>query len=411
MASDSQGHSNKSLSKKSFEIKMCKKVAELTQVVHMLFTKNHEREIEIATMTKEYESEISRLVHTHSEKIRALSNDVKEIKVAEERASQKLIQNEKECKFKLEQQKEAHIKELKSAENVRDDLQLKIDELLRQIDDLEEELEKIGKRNDHLEAVLQETKANQVSQTPITDAFKQKSEKHNDKTVLPEESDQLLKLKERLEDEKQKHAQEKLDLESRRVKLQCDLEEMEIQMQKQIEDALRELTAAVESRERILERNEKLENELKALNEKLKLSQEISVQKKNKNLPIKSTATSPLPPIEVNEEMERLKREIKHYRLELSNREGNFNRMFTNTLPVRLNFKPSSTNLSRGRTEVYMARSGKPRLHQSSSSSADKSRIFYERLPTLTTEHIRQKTARYPRPESSLKSQRDALNS
>ena len=32
--------------KKSFEFRMCKKVAELTQVVHMLFTRNHEKEVE-----------------------------------------------------------------------------------------------------------------------------------------------------------------------------------------------------------------------------------------------------------------------------------------------------------------------------------------------------------------------------
>lgn len=31
--------------RKGFEFKMSKKVAELTQVVHMLFTRNHEREV------------------------------------------------------------------------------------------------------------------------------------------------------------------------------------------------------------------------------------------------------------------------------------------------------------------------------------------------------------------------------
>mgnify|MGYP001794144223 CR=1 FL=1 len=33
--------------KKNFEYRMSKKVAELTQVVHLLFTKNHEREVSI----------------------------------------------------------------------------------------------------------------------------------------------------------------------------------------------------------------------------------------------------------------------------------------------------------------------------------------------------------------------------
>ena len=46
-------------SKKSFEFKMCKKVAELTQVVHMLFVKNHEREVELEALRAAYEREVA----------------------------------------------------------------------------------------------------------------------------------------------------------------------------------------------------------------------------------------------------------------------------------------------------------------------------------------------------------------
>lgn len=47
--------------KGSFGYRMSKKVAELTQVVHMLFTKNHEREIEIDEMKEQFRNEIARM--------------------------------------------------------------------------------------------------------------------------------------------------------------------------------------------------------------------------------------------------------------------------------------------------------------------------------------------------------------
>lgn len=48
--------------KKSFEFRMSKKVAELTQVVHMLFTRNHEKEVEIDALKKAYEKEIEMVI-------------------------------------------------------------------------------------------------------------------------------------------------------------------------------------------------------------------------------------------------------------------------------------------------------------------------------------------------------------
>ena len=55
--------------KKSFEFRMCKKVAELTQVVHMLFTRNHEKEVEIDALKKSYEREIELVLEDAKGKI------------------------------------------------------------------------------------------------------------------------------------------------------------------------------------------------------------------------------------------------------------------------------------------------------------------------------------------------------
>lgn len=48
--------------RKTFEFRMCKKVAELTQVVHMLFTRNHEKEMEMEALKAAYEEEIERVL-------------------------------------------------------------------------------------------------------------------------------------------------------------------------------------------------------------------------------------------------------------------------------------------------------------------------------------------------------------
>ena len=48
--------------KKSFELRMSKKVAELTQVVHMLFMKHHEKELELEALKDAYEYEIDLVI-------------------------------------------------------------------------------------------------------------------------------------------------------------------------------------------------------------------------------------------------------------------------------------------------------------------------------------------------------------
>lgn len=59
---------------KTFEQRMSKKVAELTQVVHMLFTRNHEREIEIQCFKQLYDNELDRLELKNSSQIEKLKS-------------------------------------------------------------------------------------------------------------------------------------------------------------------------------------------------------------------------------------------------------------------------------------------------------------------------------------------------
>ena len=57
---------------------------------------------------------------------------------------------------------------------------------------------------------------------------------------------------------------------------------------------------------------------------------------------------------ETNEELERLRREVRKYRMELSNREGNFNRMFTDSVPVRVDQRLGGKALARTKSDASM---------------------------------------------------------
>lgn len=58
--------------RKNYDFRMSKKVAELTQVVHMLFTRNHEKEVEIEAIKDAYEFEISLVMEDAEGRIASL---------------------------------------------------------------------------------------------------------------------------------------------------------------------------------------------------------------------------------------------------------------------------------------------------------------------------------------------------
>ena len=89
-----------SLNKKTFEYRMSKKVAELTQVVHMLFTRNHEKEVEIEALKDAYEYEIEVITSEARSKIKILEEDLEKHKNAEEK--ERLISENEELKLHIE---------------------------------------------------------------------------------------------------------------------------------------------------------------------------------------------------------------------------------------------------------------------------------------------------------------------
>ena len=57
---------------------------------------------------------------------------------------------------------------------------------------------------------------------------------------------------------------------------------------------------------------------------------------------------------DTSEELERLRREVRKYRMELSNREGNFNRMFTDSVPVRVDQRVAGNAFNRTKSDASM---------------------------------------------------------
>ena len=65
--------------KKSFGFRMSKKVAELTQVVHMLFTRNHEKEVELEAVKEAYEYEIDLVINDAKARVERLEVELKRL--------------------------------------------------------------------------------------------------------------------------------------------------------------------------------------------------------------------------------------------------------------------------------------------------------------------------------------------
>ena len=64
---------------KSLDFRMSKKVAELTQVVHMLFTRNHEKEVELEALKEAYEKEIDSVISDAKGRIGRLEKIVEDL--------------------------------------------------------------------------------------------------------------------------------------------------------------------------------------------------------------------------------------------------------------------------------------------------------------------------------------------
>ena len=168
--------------KRSLEFRMSKKVAELTQVVHMLFTRNHEKEVEVDALKDAYEHEIVLVQEDAKTKISKLQSTVQELERKLEREKNKQMEvvqtavvqeqfdKEDEWRRKLvaaekalneEKLETQHMRDLlinaqKDIEKLRQKVQEQLDSKTDEIQRRESELSKLRKEIFDLERTLRD---------------------------------------------------------------------------------------------------------------------------------------------------------------------------------------------------------------------------------------------------------------
>ena len=140
--------------KKSFDFRMSKKVAELTQVVHMLFTRNHEKEVELEALRDAYEYEIELVIKDAKGQIYDLEKQIKTLENSREGAQAKSNAEKELAKREEEWQKRFAFMEKQLGDEKRE-CQNARDLLIQAQKDIEKlrqcQVEEISRKNRELE--------------------------------------------------------------------------------------------------------------------------------------------------------------------------------------------------------------------------------------------------------------------
>ncbi|XP_056022553.1 myosin-11-like isoform X7 [Ostrea edulis] len=299
--------SEKEKAKKTFDFRMSKKVAELTQVVHMLFTRNHEKEVEIEALKEAYEYEIS-LVHED----------------ATEQLG-KIEEKRKELEKLLEKERKAGRERVKSA--VQQEASTKEEQWKEKVKALEQQLADEKNESQNLrDLLINAQKDIEKLRQGVAEQLQSKNEEIHRKNQELERLRQKVANLEHTQSENEKHYKEIIrDLEKSNEKLEREL----AQLQALLEETHR-------SKMHFESKSQKLETDLKNLKKDFskKVSEVVASQRAQQashHLPAQRQYTGLTSRMvkDYNEEVEKLRREVQRYRMELSNRDNNFNRMFT----------------------------------------------------------------------------------
>ncbi|XP_052700552.1 protein FAM184A-like isoform X4 [Crassostrea angulata] len=298
--------SEKEKAKKTFDFRMSKKVAELTQVVHMLFTRNHEKEVEIEALKDAYEYEISLVQEDAIEQLKKSEEKRKEL--------EKLLENERKVsreRVKSAIQQEASTKEEQWKEKVK--------LLEQQLTDEKNESQNLR------DLLINAQKDIEKLRQGVAEQLQSKNEEIHRKNQELERLRQKVANLEHTQSESEKHYKEIIrDLEKSNEKLEREL----AQLQALLEETHR-------SKMHFESKSQKLETDLKNLRKDFskKVSEVVASQRSQTThqLPAQRQYTNYTSRMvkDYNEEVEKLRREVQRYRMELSNRDNNFNRMFT----------------------------------------------------------------------------------
>ncbi|XP_003730972.3 uncharacterized protein PF11_0207 [Strongylocentrotus purpuratus] len=382
--------------KKSFEYKMSKKVSELTQVVHMLFSRNHEREVELESTKEAYEQEILNVIADAKKRIEALEHDLAE---AKRKAQTNAISIEQDYGKKLNEYKEKsekHFLEIreKNAALLKEIASLKED-IVKLENEVEINKEKAMKAHFMTSRSTDQSGVNSVD-LEVTSPRPNGASDPADLNKLKEE----LKVKE-IENENLKHmvamnVQTQREGDKAIAQFKKDLDKTESELRLRISKLIEDATHSNKAKEMAQKKSKMLETDIKHLKTKLQdkkketASNETKQRRSSDGSSIVSRSSGSSKSLsevssDSQEEIERLRKEIKWYRMELSNREGNFNRMFADSNPIRLGgmtVAGPSLAMARPRPDQsVMTTSGS--LSSRSEDGSHKSRSLPNRLPTL----------------------------
>lgn len=330
--------------------KLSRKIAELTMVIHLLFTRNHEREIEVESLKTAYEHEISVILEEAKGKISWLEGQLDELE------KYRVLLDLKNTEIEKNKQ------QIQDLQNREEELNAQLghkDQLLtiaeKQIVQLKESLMDVSNsRDDHLSGELENVKKDNSN-------LKEKIKVKNDKIKKSQNQvDNLQSKLKTLENELKDVLEKKQRLEASVDGLQGDWQDEIERLGQKITEYTKQQQEDQIRADKLEWKNKQLSHQVKELEDEkqqleLKIQQYIderNKRKESKRSPRSVTKGSPeVPrpsPIDRDDELERLRREVQRYRLELSNREMSFNRMFTDHKPVIVdpNRRKTSSNLA-----------------------------------------------------------------
>lgn len=285
--------------KKTLEFRMSKKVAELTQVVHMLFTRNHEKEVEIEALKDAYEYEITIVIEDAHNKIVKLENKVLELERKLEREKNKQYATVREIVAQESSDKDDEWRrKLVAAEKALNDEKVETLNLRDLLINAQKDIEKLRQRlEDHVNSRTDEVQRREAELSKLKKLVSDLERTMNAKDMKANETiKNLEKSNEKLEKE-------------------C-MEMQEI------------LDETYQIKENLTSRVKQLESELRAM--KRDFQKKVSdVVQQNHIVQVPSTTQTQQSSTDYNDELEKLRAEVKRYRLELQNRDTNFNRVFT----------------------------------------------------------------------------------
>ncbi|XP_063431941.1 protein FAM184A-like isoform X2 [Mytilus trossulus] len=354
--------------KKTFEFRMSKKVSELTQVVHMLFTRNHEKEVEIEAMKEAFEYEILLVQEDAQGRIDNLETKRLELELEldrERKAGQDRLKSalknesdsrEEEWKAKLIASEKNLLEEKAECQNLRDLLinaQRDIEKLRQGVaDQLASKNEEILRKNQELDK-LRKLVAN-LEKTQVETEIHYKEiirdiEKTNEK--LEKELQQLQSLLEETH-------RNKMKLEEKNAKLETDLKNLR-------KDFSRKVAEVVASQK--MQHHQQLQQVQSHQQPSTRLSPGAFTSHHScTNKVGRSKLYEPRK--DYNDELEKLRREVQRYRMELSNRDNNFNRVFSTQQPLTVDPRAGKIGMS-SQQVIASHRSNEPLLSKEKSFS------------------------------------------